>query len=47
MNSVALVKHKQIFKETLEEGIDNLGGFGDLISPVIIKPNICTINDDT
>lgn len=47
MNSVALVKHKQIFKETLEEGIDDLGGFGDLISPVIIKPNICTINDDT
>jgi len=47
MNSVALVKHKQNFKETLEEGLELLGGFGDLISPVIIKPNICTINDDT
>ncbi|TET08964.1 MAG: DUF362 domain-containing protein [Candidatus Thorarchaeota archaeon] len=47
MNSVALVKHKQNFKETLEEGLDGLGGFCDLISPIIIKPNICTINDDT
>jgi uncharacterized protein (DUF362 family) len=47
MNSVALVKHKQNFRETIEEGLDGLGGFVDLISPVIIKPNICTINDDT
>ncbi|MHA1944125.1 MAG: DUF362 domain-containing protein [Candidatus Thorarchaeota archaeon] len=47
MNSVALVKHKQNFKETLEEGLENIGGFGKMISPVIIKPNICTINDDT
>jgi uncharacterized protein (DUF362 family) len=47
MNSVALLRYKQNFKETLEEGLEHLDGFGDLISPVIIKPNICTINDDT
>jgi len=47
MKSVALVKHKQNIKETLDEGLKHLGGVGDLVSPVIIKPNICTISDDT
>ena len=47
MNSVALVKYKQDVRSTLEDGLSHLGGFGDLKSPVLIKPNICTIKDDT
>jgi len=47
MNSVALVKFKRNIKRTLEEGLSYIGGFGPLESPVLIKPNICTINDGT
>ena len=46
-NSVALVKYKDSVKQALEEGLSHIGGFGPLKSPVLIKPNICTINDDT
>ena len=47
MDSVALVKYKEDISSTLEEGLGHIGGFGDLKSPVLIKPNICTINDGT
>ena len=47
MNSIALVKHKNSIGETLEEGLKLLGGFGTLKSPVLIKPNICTMKDGT
>jgi uncharacterized protein (DUF362 family) len=44
---VALVKYSQDIAMTLQEGLELLGGFGNLKSPVIIKPNICTISDNT
>jgi uncharacterized protein (DUF362 family) len=47
MNTIALVKHKNSIRETLEEGLELLGGFGSLKSPVLIKPNICTMRDGT
>jgi len=47
LNSVALVKHTQVIRSTLEEGINLIGGFGNLISPVLVKPNLCTIKDGT
>ncbi|MHA1971147.1 MAG: DUF362 domain-containing protein [Candidatus Thorarchaeota archaeon] len=47
MDSVALVKYKENIRSTLEEGLGHIGGFGDLKSPVLIKPNICTIKDGT
>jgi uncharacterized protein (DUF362 family) len=47
MNTIALVKHKNSIRETLEEGLKLLGGFGPLKSPVLIKPNICTMKDGT
>ena len=47
MDSVALVKFEQDVRRTLEEGLNLLGGFGDLKSPVLVKPNLCTIKDGT
>ncbi len=47
LDSVALVKYKENIHSTLEEGLGHIGGFGDLKSPIIIKPNICTIKDGT
>lgn len=47
MNTVALVKYKDSIIQSLREGLNHIGGFGPLKSPVLIKPNICTINDDT
>jgi uncharacterized protein (DUF362 family) len=47
MDSVALVKYKDSFQKTLNEGLELIGGLSDLRSPVIIKPNICTISDGT
>ncbi|MHA2351954.1 MAG: DUF362 domain-containing protein [Candidatus Thorarchaeota archaeon] len=47
MESVALVKYKDDISKALEEGLAHIDGFGDLESPVLIKPNICTISDDT
>jgi uncharacterized protein (DUF362 family) len=44
---VALVKYKQDITAALQEGLKLLGGFGNLVSPVLIKPNICTISDNT
>jgi uncharacterized protein (DUF362 family) len=47
MDSVALVKATQDFEQSLDEGLKLIGGFGSLKSPVLIKPNICTISDGT
>lgn len=47
MDSVALVKATQDFEKSLDEGLKLIGGFGPLQSPVLIKPNICTISDGT
>jgi len=47
LNSVALIKHTQDIRTTLEEGIKLIGGFGDLYSPVLVKPNLCTLKDGT
>ena len=47
MNSVALVKSKSSVRKALQEGLEHIGGFGVLDSPVLIKPNLCTISDDT
>jgi uncharacterized protein (DUF362 family) len=41
LDSVAIVKHEDDVRKTLEEGLRLLGGFGALQSPFIIKPNIC------
>jgi len=47
VNSVALVKYKDNISKTIQEGLAHIGGFGVLESPVLVKPNICTISDDT
>jgi len=47
LDSVALVKYKGNFEESLKEAIEAAGGFGVLKSPLIIKPNICTGVDVT
>ena len=47
VDTVALVRHRNDILESLQEGLTQIGGFGPLESPVLIKPNICTINDGT
>jgi uncharacterized protein (DUF362 family) len=47
LNSVAIVRYKDSVKQSLEQGLSHIGGFGNLESPVLIKPNICTISDGT
>jgi len=47
VDSVALVRYKDSISEALKEGLDHIGGFGSLESPVLVKPNICTISDGT
>lgn len=47
MDSVALVRYSQDIQRTLEEGFNLIGGFGNLKSPVLVKPNLCTIKDGT
>ncbi len=47
MNSVALVKCRSSVSKALQEGLEHIGGFGVLDSPVLIKPNLCTISDNT
>ncbi len=44
---VALVKDENNIEQSLKMGIELINGFQDLKSPVIIKPNICTLNDKT
>lgn len=47
METVALVRHTDNIKKTIEEGLRLLDGFGSLKAPVLIKPNICTMRDGT
>lgn len=47
MDTVALLKCNKNFEETLYEGLELIGGFGELRSPLVLKPNICTGNDHT
>jgi len=47
LDSVALVKYSHDIRSTLEEGLNHLGGLGNLKSTILIKPNICTIKDGT
>ena len=47
MDTVAFLKCRESFKETLREAINLIGGIGKLGSPLIIKPNLCTGNDHT
>jgi uncharacterized protein (DUF362 family) len=47
MDSIAIVDVQQDIATPLAKGLELLGGFGSLTSPVIIKPNICTISDNT
>jgi uncharacterized protein (DUF362 family) len=47
METVALVRHTDNIKKTIEEGLGLLGGFGSLKTPVLVKPNICTMRDGT
>ena len=47
MDVVALVKAKDNLEESLRKGIALIGGFGTIQSPVLVKPNICTKNDNT
>ena len=47
MDSVAIVDVQHDIATPLAKGLQLIGGFGPLVSPVIIKPNICTISDNT
>jgi uncharacterized protein (DUF362 family) len=47
VNPVALAKYAGNIEKTLAGGLELIGGFGILRSPVILKPNICTIADTT
>ena len=47
MDSVAFLKCRESFGETLRKAIDLIGGIGKLGSPLILKPNLCTGNDHT
>lgn len=47
MDTVALLKIRGSFYETLREAINLIGGLKKLESPLILKPNICTGNDHT
>jgi uncharacterized protein (DUF362 family) len=47
LDMVALVRHKDTIKQSIDEGLSRIGGFGVLKSPVLIKPNICTMSDGT
>ncbi|MHA1863040.1 MAG: DUF362 domain-containing protein [Candidatus Thorarchaeota archaeon] len=47
MDPIAIVRYNQDLRRTLEEGFNHLGGFGNLKSPVLVKPNLCTNKDGT
>jgi uncharacterized protein (DUF362 family) len=47
MESIALVDVQQDIATSLAKGLELIDGFGAITSPVIIKPNICTISDNT
>ena len=47
MDTVALLKIQDSFDDTMREAISLIGGLGELESPLIMKPNICTGNDSS
>jgi uncharacterized protein (DUF362 family) len=47
MDTVAFLRCRESFEETLGEAIDLIGGIGELGSPLVLKPNLCTGNDHT
>jgi uncharacterized protein (DUF362 family) len=47
LDPVAIVKYEEGLYSTLSRGFNLIGGFGELKSPVLIKPNICTNKDGT
>ncbi len=47
MDTVAFLRCRGTFRQTLREAVELIGGLGDLGSPLILKPNICTGNDHT
>ncbi|MBN2228101.1 MAG: DUF362 domain-containing protein [Candidatus Thorarchaeota archaeon] len=47
MNAVALIRHGEDLSKTLTTGLEYLGGFREIGSPVLIKPNLCTMKDGT
>ncbi|MFW9908225.1 MAG: DUF362 domain-containing protein [Candidatus Thorarchaeota archaeon] len=47
MTPVAVVRFSGGIRRTLQRGLQLLGGFKELRSPVLIKPNICTIAPST
>jgi uncharacterized protein (DUF362 family) len=47
LDTVAFLRCRGDFGETLGEAVELIGGLGDLGSPLILKPNICTGNDHT
>ena len=47
MDTVAFLRCRESFEETLGEAIYLIGGIGELGSPLILKPNLCTGNDHT
>lgn len=47
MDTVAFLKCRESFNETLSDAFNLIGGIGKLGSPLILKPNICTGNDHT
>lgn len=47
MDPITIVRYNQDIRRTLEEGLNHLGGFGNLKSPVLVKPNLCTNKDGT
>jgi len=47
MDTVAFLKCRGDFGETLGEAVELIGGLGDVGSPLVLKPNICTGDDHT
>ena len=47
MDTVAFLKCREGFRETLGEAIELIGGLKEIHTPLILKPNICTGNDHT
>nr|ADP09436.1 DUF362 domain protein [uncultured marine crenarchaeote E6-3G] len=47
MDTVAFLRCRGSFGETLGEAFDLIGGLGELDSPLVLKPNICTDDDHT
>jgi uncharacterized protein (DUF362 family) len=47
LEKVAIVRCRESVSDAIGVGLDYTSGLADLKGPVLIKPNICTISDDT